>query len=631
MGRPCLRAQLRAARGGTARVGVSGEMRLGPISSWLTLGRLSAVLFGRAAVMRFGEASADEDAVLQEQLHGFLTGEAMTIVYQPVVDIRTGHVVGAEALARFSAEPRRGPDFWFEQAWRLGLGMELELEAIRRALQGLEEMPAGVYLAVNAAPNTLCSEKLLALVESVKSERIVVELTEHERVEDYEVMNQALSALRSRGARLSIDDAGAGFSSFQHVLRLRPDIIKLDRSLTTGVDSNPVRFALASALVTFAASLGSRVCAEGIETAAELVALQRLGVTKGQGYFLARPAPLPLPPPPAGFWTVLGRPSDRMRAAIASPAVRSQERLQAVTETAMLTGGAANQEAFDRLTRLVALVLRVPIALISLVGSERQVFRSAVGLGEVRETPLSHSLCQHVVTTRAPVRIDDVKSHPLVRDDPAVDELAIAAYAGAPIFAEQSQVLGALCAIDAQPRSWTDAEMQTLVELAHLVSEQIARERLERDREAQMAVLDLVFEHSNAITMLCDVQGGIVRASALLCELTGYSEQELLGRRTTEFWHSEDGMRAVVARNRLFSGEERVVRGSARFKHASGRWLRTVASAAIARVPDATACYTLVTFERLGDDASEDDSASASETIQKAAPATPRLVAQKLP
>jgi PAS domain S-box-containing protein len=572
--------------------------------------------------MRLGEASADEDAVLRERLNEFLTGDSMTIVYQPVVDIRTGNIVGAEALARFNAEPKRGPDFWFDEAWRLGLGMELELEAIRRALLGLATMPPGVYLAVNAAPKTLCSQKLLALVESVQSERIVVELTEHERVEDYEAMNQALSAVRVRGARLSIDDAGAGFSSFQHVLRLRPDIIKLDRSLTTGVDGNPVRYALASALVTFAASLGSRVCAEGIETASELTALQKLGVTKGQGYFLARPAPLPLMPPPSGFWSVMGRPSDRMRAAIASPAVRSQERLRAVAETGTIVNS-ASQHAFDRFTRLAASTLRAPMALISLVGAERQYFKSSIGLGELRETPLSHSFCQYVVSTRTPVRIDDARAHPWGLDNPAVHELNVSAYAGAPIFTDDSQVLGALCAIDSQARAWTDAEIQTLVDLADLVSAQISRQRLEREREAQTAVLDLVFESSNAVTLLADVQGRIVRVSRLLCELTGFAEQDLLGRRTTDFWHDEDALRAVIARNRLFAGEEKVLRGSARFRHASGRWLRTLVSAAVARASDATACYTLVTFEHMGD-ASDDDAKAhtPAEVAVAAAPAS---------
>jgi len=546
----------------------------------------------------------------RQQLLEFLTADSMTIVFQPVVDLRSGQVLGAEALARFNAEPRRGPDFWFAEAWRLGLGMELELEAIRRALRELETMPSHVYVAVNAAPKTLCSKELLQVLDGVRGERVVVELTEHERVDDYETMNVALAAVRSRGTRLSIDDAGAGFSSFQHVLRLRPDIIKLDRSLTTGVDTNPVRFALASALVTFAASLGARVCAEGIETPAELVALQKLGVRKGQGYFLARPAPLPLPLPPTGYWTAATiRPSERMRAAVASPAVRSRERLQALVETGLMDS--SREEAFDRFTRLASTVLRAPIALISFVDAERQFFKSSVGVGDLRETSLSHSFCQHVVTTRLPVRIDDARTHPLVLDNPALRELGVVAYAGAPIFSDQSHALGALCAMDPLPRKWSDDEMDALVDLAHLVSVQISLRGLERHRDAQTAVLDLVFEHSNAVALLCDLRGRIVRASALLCALTGYAERDLLGRFTTELWHADDGIQAVLARNRLLAGEDTVVRGSARFKHASGRWLRAMAKAVLARIPDASASYTLITFEHLGE-APEDEAAPSA-------------------
>ena len=198
------------------------------------------------------------------------------MAFQPVVDIRTGLVVGAEALARFHAEPYRTPDVWFNEAWSVGLGLELELAAIARALESLVAIPKDTYIAVNAAPATLCSDGLLDLLQQFSLERVVVELTEHSRVDNYDALIAGIARLRAEGARLSIDDAGAGFSSFQHVLRLQPDIIKLDRSLTTDIDKNPVRAALATALVTFADSLGAQICAEGIETLDELVTLQKL-------------------------------------------------------------------------------------------------------------------------------------------------------------------------------------------------------------------------------------------------------------------------------------------------------------------------------------------------------------------
>jgi EAL domain-containing protein (putative c-di-GMP-specific phosphodiesterase class I) len=413
-----------------------------------------------------------------ERIEGALVAQAPSMVFQPVVDIRTGETVGAEALARFHMEPRRTPDLWFEEAWAVGLGLELEIAAIQRALGYLGEMPAGTYVAINTAPATLCSDALADALRPFPLERVVVELTEHTRVDDYAALIAAITRLRDGGARLSVDDAGAGFSSFQHVLRLHPNVIKLDRSLTTKLDENPIRGALAAALVTFAASLDAQICAEGIETAGELAALQRLGVAYGQGYLLGRPAPLPLPPMPDVLWTsryALGT-------YFPSPAVRSPARLDALTRTDLLDS--EDEEDFDRFTRLAVKLLGVPAALVTLVDNQRQFFKSAVGLGEpatrVRGTPLTHSFCQHAVTTRLPLIIDDARLHPLVRDSGAVADFGVAAYAGIPIITADGQALGALCAVDSKVRNWTTEEVSLLEDLTALLVAQIELRRLRR-------------------------------------------------------------------------------------------------------------------------------------------------------
>jgi EAL domain-containing protein (putative c-di-GMP-specific phosphodiesterase class I) len=122
--------------------------------------------------------------------------------------------------------------------------------------------------------------------------RIVVEITEHEAVEDYAALVRSLDTLRGLGCRVAIDDAGAGFASLRHTLQLAPDIVKVDISLTRDIDSDRGRRALASALISFADEMGMTIVAEGIESQAELDTLRELGVIYGQGYFLAEPAPL---------------------------------------------------------------------------------------------------------------------------------------------------------------------------------------------------------------------------------------------------------------------------------------------------------------------------------------------------
>ncbi len=126
----------------------------------------------------------------------------------------------------------------------------------------------------------------------------MLEITEHEAVEDYDSLIDALQDLRAQGVRVAIDDAGAGFASMRHTLQIAPDIVKLDLSLTHGIDSDHARQALATALVSFAEEMGITIVAEGIETEAQLAKLIDLGVRYGQGFYLAEPAPRY--PPPVG-------------------------------------------------------------------------------------------------------------------------------------------------------------------------------------------------------------------------------------------------------------------------------------------------------------------------------------------
>ena len=217
---------------------------------------------------------------------------ALTIVYQPIFDMLTGEIVAAEALSRFTLEPHRTPDIWFAEAHDVGLGHELELAAIRAALAGLTGLPDAARLAFNCGPSVLQSPELSEIVSSLDGRRLIIELTEHVEVEDYAYLVRALRKLRSGGALLAIDDTGAGVASLAHILKLAPDLIKLDRVLTSGIDRDPVRRALAHALGAFADETESRVIAEGIETSNEVDVLCRLGIRLGQGFHLAAPAPL---------------------------------------------------------------------------------------------------------------------------------------------------------------------------------------------------------------------------------------------------------------------------------------------------------------------------------------------------
>ena len=228
-----------------------------------------------------------------DRIEAVLAGTAMTMVFQPVVELATARVTGVEALARFGAEPRRPPNEWFDEAATVGRGLDLELAAVHAALAQLHLLPPGCFLSVNAAPETAADPGLRALLEGYAPHRIVLELTEHRRVDDYETLLAALEPLRDAGVRVAVDDAGAGYSGLCHVLRLRPDILKLDLNLTRAVDADPARRAVATAMVAFGAEIGAVVIAEGIETEEELATLRDLGIVWGQGNHLGRPGSAP--------------------------------------------------------------------------------------------------------------------------------------------------------------------------------------------------------------------------------------------------------------------------------------------------------------------------------------------------
>jgi EAL domain-containing protein (putative c-di-GMP-specific phosphodiesterase class I) len=225
------------------------------------------------------------------RIRTLLDDGGLDVEFQPVFDLNDCRIVSLEALARFWTEPMRPPSAWFAEADEVGLGTELELAAISTALARLEEFPPDVALAINVSPPTAIDPRFCDLLIEV-SDRLVIEITEHAQVDDYDALRSALAPLRDRGTQLAIDDVGAGFANLRHILRLAPDIVKLDLSLTQEIARDPARKALATSLVDFAGGVGASIVAEGISSDEDLALLRALGVAYGQGFSLARPSAL---------------------------------------------------------------------------------------------------------------------------------------------------------------------------------------------------------------------------------------------------------------------------------------------------------------------------------------------------
>lgn len=218
-------------------------------------------------------------------------GRGVSVVFQPIVDLRTGEVAGYEALARFSHETlEHGPERWFSEAAAGGSLANLDAALLRRALAFRRSLPPDCFLAVNVEPSTLLTPiGREALASSGDLDGVVVELTEHRSVPT-EALLPVLDGIRAAGALIALDDAGSGHAGLTQMLELRPSIVKLDMSLITGIDGDEAKAAMVEMVGVFATRVDARVLAEGIETEGELARLVDLGVPLGQGFHLGRPA-----------------------------------------------------------------------------------------------------------------------------------------------------------------------------------------------------------------------------------------------------------------------------------------------------------------------------------------------------
>jgi EAL domain-containing protein (putative c-di-GMP-specific phosphodiesterase class I) len=216
----------------------------------------------------------------------------LKIVFQPVYRLANDQLLGFEALARFDVTPARPPDLWFAEAGEIGLGCDLEMLAVEEALTALARLPSNLSISLNLSPQSLASIEFADTFDPRPVDRVVLELTEHSAIDAYPEINAALAPYRARGMRLAIDDVGAGHSSFRHVLELRPDLIKLDTSLTRNLHRDPARRALADAITRFGREMGAEVIAEGVETVEELQSLRTIDATAVQGYLTGRPMPV---------------------------------------------------------------------------------------------------------------------------------------------------------------------------------------------------------------------------------------------------------------------------------------------------------------------------------------------------
>ncbi len=242
-----------------------------------------------------------------------LNRELINVVYQPIVSLQSGSLLGWEALARGPQETYfQNPLVIFTFAEKAGLLFPLEKLCRKKALQHIGQLAEGQKLFLNINPHTI-NDPHFARGETLKMiqetgltpKNIVFEITERQSIDNYLSLNRTLEHYRNQGFLVAVDDAGSGFSSLQSIAELRPDFIKIDMSLVQGINTNPAKRALLEIMVSFAEKFNSFVIAEGIEDEEVLKTLIQIGVHFGQGYYLGRPAFPPSPPVNEAFARLL--------------------------------------------------------------------------------------------------------------------------------------------------------------------------------------------------------------------------------------------------------------------------------------------------------------------------------------
>jgi diguanylate cyclase (GGDEF)-like protein len=416
------------------------------------------------------------DPTGREQVLGVLADASFRTVFQPVVDLRSGHVVALEALARFDAEPARRPDAWLALAERHGLRVTLEHALVRTAVQTFAGVvPEPICLGVNVSPAALLHPAFAATLEGLPVDRVWVEITDHAQVEDYEELAESLAPLRGQGLQVAVDDSGHGLGSLHQVARLAPSAIKLNRSLTRNVDRDPTKHALADALVSVGSHLGARVVAEGLETEGELHALRSLGAGLGQGYLLARPAPIEecrLVPFEVPVAPVAG---SAAATAYELPARATEDLREATRQVlraidARLPGASACLGQLDYAARRFTIVAaQGPYALHG-------------GMEPGRSMPLEDSLSFHVAAGRAPRLCGDLAGDPGLAGVPGVAGGDLTSFVGVPIELDDGTRVAALSVVSRDPDAFTAADLRALEGMADALRGVLLHETRDMDR-----------------------------------------------------------------------------------------------------------------------------------------------------
>jgi diguanylate cyclase (GGDEF)-like protein/PAS domain S-box-containing protein len=412
---------------------------------------------------------------LHSDLRRALAENEFRLDYQPIIALRTGEVIGVEALLRWPGTGRLPADF-MPEAEESGLIVPLGRWVIHEACRQIAEwerdgtvLNAHINLSVRQLDDTNIIGDVAAAVGSngLAPDRLTLEITESVALDEGR-HSAHLAELRTMGVRLAIDDFGTGYATPSSLRHGPFDEVKIDRSYTCDLEEEiPARRVL-RAMLGLAGATGLRVVAEGVETRAQFEILREFGCDSAQGFYIARPVSAEAIPqlleqrPWMSRWAPGAAPNNE---------IEDPGRLAALYRFGLLD--TPTEAVFDEVTQLASVLLRVPTSLITFIDRDRQFFKSGHGLPEpfapTRWAPLSLSICKHMVASKEPLVVPDARVDPLLAHNRVVIDFGIVGYAGVPITTPEGHTIGGFCALSPEERVWSAGDIAILKSLASLV------------------------------------------------------------------------------------------------------------------------------------------------------------------
>lgn len=491
----------------------------------------------------------DEMTIEMELIKG-LKADELSVVYQPKVGCQDG-MVHFEALVRWhsAALGNVSPETFIKIAETSILIEDITGFVFDRVCRDMIEQPdlfAGRRVAVNVSPVLFRQDYIKQLLQvlatyGLRPEQFEFEITEHTLMQEPLLGIQTVDYLKTKGFRVLIDDFGVSYSSLNYLKMFEIDGIKIDRSFISQLDKDNglKEYEIVKLIVSLAKKLNLEVTAEGVETEAQYRVMEQLGCDEIQGYFFSRPLPLTDLQQALDALVYQHAALRQLELATTSPSTvldeQEAERLKTILRLEILN--TPREERYDRITRLVARTLNMPVALISILTTDQQWFKSCAGPSlDTPHVDREWTLCDRVVTGQSSVVIEDVQTSEAGTNNPLLENVGF--YAGVPLMTRSGHVIGTLCVTDERARTFDEVALQSLEDFARWVVAEIELTEQTRAQAQRQQTLESLYE----VPALHEPFGNkLKRIQTVLRGWIGYSHAVVFSTESKHRVLSEDG------------------------------------------------------------------------------------------